>query len=375
MPEKISNPGMLKAFYDHGYVQRLGRSLAEVEGSFDATAFESLAGDGLADLELKARTEQICAAMGQCLPKDFATAVAVVQRAMGDPGPEPDDEGMGGFEFWPHVTFLSAFGLSNPEAALRAMRFFTQHYSCEFAVRAFLIEHPDLALEHVRQWSQDHDWRVRRLASEGTRPRLPWGQQIKAFIANPEPVVALLNGLHNDPRLIVRRSVANNLNDIAKDHPDRAVEAAAAWFNTGQPGSQWTVKHGLRPLIKQGHRGALAILGFEGGEGVEVSELHLDPAQPHIGSTADLSFTVLNRETGIVNVVIDYALGRTLAKGKRGEKVFKLRNMALKPDQAVTVATTLRFKQLSTPTYYPGPHAVRILINGRVAAERLFRLN
>lgn len=368
------DPASLKTFFDGEYVSWLADTLQQAEQSFDPAGFAQLACDGLDELELKARTVQIAHAMGQALSDDFTHAAQVVQRAMGDPGPPPEDEGMGGVRFWPHVSFLSAFGLSEPEAALRAMRRFTQHFSCEFAIRDFLIHHPELTMQHVLEWSRDPDWRVRRLASEGTRPRLPWGQKLKAFVADPEPVLNLLDAMHDDPQLIVRRSVANNLNDIAKDHPDRAVKVAERWFSTGHAGSKWTVKHGLRTLIKQGHPGALAVLGFSGGDGVEVAVLSLNPAAPKIGDSVELTLRMQNGETAPVNLVVDYALQRTLANGKKGEKVFKLRTLTLNPSETAEITTRLHFKQLSTRTYYPGEHAVRVLINGRVAVELEFDL-
>lgn len=372
--DKVMDPASLKTFFDGQYVSWLADTLQQAEPSFDPAGFAQVACDGLDELELKARTVQIAHAMGQALSDDFTHAAQVVQRAMGDPGPPPEDEGMGGVRFWPHVSFLSAFGLSEPETALRAMRRFTQHFSCEFAIRDFLIHHPELTMRHVLEWSRDPDWRVRRLASEGTRPRLPWGQKLKAFVADPEPVLNLLDAMHDDPQLIVRRSVANNLNDIAKDHPDRAVKVAERWFSTGHAGSKWTVKHGLRTLIKQGHPGALAVLGFSGGDGVEVAVLSLTPAAPKIGDSAELTLRMQNGETAPVNLVVDYALQRTLANGKKGEKVFKLRTLTLNPSETAEITTRLHFKQLSTRTYYPGEHAVRVLINGRVAAELEFDL-
>ena len=374
MVDKAMDPASLKTYFDAEYVAWLATKLRDVDPAFDQSAFSDTACEGLNDLELKARVEQISRVLGRFLPDDFARAVSLVQQSMGDPGPPPRDEGMGGVEFWPHVTFLSAFGLAEPEPALKAMRVFTQHFSCEFCVRAFLIKHPKLTLTHIRQWSVDPDWRVRRLASEGTRPRLPWGQQLKGFMKDPAILLDLLDGMHADPKLIVRRSVANNLNDIAKDHPDQAVKVAQRWFASGDAGSQWTVKHGLRTLVKQGHSGALAVLGFKGGEGVRVSDLRLSPETPHIGGAAGLSFRLHNSEAEPVKLVVDYALQRTLARGKKGEKVFKLRTLTLKPDEVVDLATTLRFKQLSTRTYYPGEHATRILVNGRVAAEIAFDL-
>jgi len=374
MVDKAMDPSELKSFFNAALIEEMGQAIQGVHPAFDAAGFSSTASNGIELLELKARSAQICRTMGQYLPAEFAAAVGILERAMGNPGPPRDVEIMGGFQFWPHVTFLSEYGLNEPDVALRAMKEFTKHCSCEFAIRFFLIEHRERTMKHVAAWVVDEDWRVRRLASEGTRPRLPWGQQLKDFVADPSPVEVLLDGLHDDPELVVRRSVANNLNDIAKDHPDRAAAIAKRWYATGKKGSQWTVKHGLRSLVKQGHADALAVLGFEGGDKVAVEALSVTPADPKIGGASEMAFTLRNGEAEAVNLVVDYALDRMLANGKRGEKVFKLKILTLEPGETASLRTNLRFKQLSTRTYYPGPHSVTVLINGRPAGTASFPL-
>ena len=374
MSEATYDPSAIKTFFSPALVREISADLKAVYAGFDASGFEAFACNGLEDLELKDRALLICGGFGRFLPDDFETAATTLLESMGEPEPAGGMEGMGGFKFLPHVSFLSEFGRATPEPALRLMKDYTRYFSCEFPIRFFIIDDEAHAMSHVRAWAEDDDWRVRRLASEGTRPRLPWAQQLKSFMADPSPVIDVLDGMHDDPELIVRRSVANNLNDIAKDHPDRAAKVAGRWHSNGTPGSQWTVKHGLRTLIKQGHKEALAVLGYKGGEGVEVQGVSLSDLNPIIGGSANLNFTLENTESQPVNMVVDYALRRTLANGKTGEKVFKLKLLTMKPGAKTDLKTTLKFKQLSTRTYYPGPHGIRVLINGREAASLDFDL-
>ena len=191
--------------------------------------------------------------------------------------------------------------------------------------------------------------------------------QLKGFIADPAPALALLDRLCDDPHETVRRSVANHLNDIAKDHPDLACRTAEAWQTGGSDGAAWTVRHGLRSLIKDGNAEALRILGFEGGAKVSVEGLRADPAAPGIGGSATLSFALRSGEQEPVNLVVDYILDRPLANGGRGRKTFKIGLCELQPGGIETFSKALRFKQLTTRTYHPGRHRIEIVLNGRIA--------
>ncbi|MEM1366331.1 MAG: hypothetical protein AAGH82_11345, partial [Pseudomonadota bacterium] len=163
----------------------------------------------------------------------FDDVCHVLLRAVGDPPSADGDEGIGSFDNLPFLDVVELFGHEDPGAALDALEQLTRHFSGEWAIRPLILQHNDLAMARIRDWSTHADWRVRRLASEGTRPRLPWGIQLKPFIADPEPVIAILDPMAADEHLIVRRSVANNLNDIAKDHPDRAANVASQWHASG----------------------------------------------------------------------------------------------------------------------------------------------
>lgn len=372
-PKEPANP-QLKDLFDRALVAELAQRLHAAHAPLDPDAFQKDATHNLEALELKQRSAQICAALGRHLPAGFEDAVAVLQQAMG-----PDDgggglEGFDGFAFMPFLDFIAAYGLEKPHAALDAMEYMTRYFSAEFAVRPFILRYPDQALPRLLRWTAHPDWRVRRLASEGSRPRLPWGQRLPPFVKDPAPVIDLLDRLYADENLVVRRSVANNLNDIAKDHPDLAADTAKRWWAAGDKDARWTVGHGLRTLIKQGHRGALAVLGFAGGDRIEPHDFCVVPQTVAVGGTVHFSLRLVSRENEAVRLVVDYALHRVLANGKKARKVFKLKQVELRPGEAVDLAGKQTFRQLSTRTYYPGPHAIEILANGRSLGTHAFEL-
>lgn len=198
--------------------------------------------------------------------------------------------------------------------------------------------------------------------------------QLKPFINDPSFVISILNQLYNDPNLVVRRSVANNLNDIASYHPDLAVETAQHWWDSGDELAQWTVRHGLRTLVKQGNKQALSILGFVGGDNIGVKNFQFQPLVVNIGDELNFSFNLVSEESENVNLVVDYVLHRVLANGKLSKKVFKLRQIELSPGEKITLSEKHKFKQLSTRTYYPGVHSIEIVVNGRSVGKYDFEL-
>ena len=230
-------------------------------------------------------------------------------------------------------------------------------------------------MARARQWARDADWRVRRLASEGLRPRLPWGERIPAFVADPAPVIAILDRLIDDPHANVRNSVANNLNDIAKDHPALAVATAARWSASGDESAVWIAKRGLRSLIKAGDPAALKTCGFDPCASCVITGFKLKPSRARIGGSIAFSFDLRLRAKTSARVAIDYVLARPLAGGTSAEKVFKLAVKTMPPNRAVTFQARLALKQLSTRRYYPGHYAITVVANGRRLARKAFTVS
>lgn len=232
---------------------------------------------------------------------------------------------------------------------MAAMYELTQVFTAEFCIRPFITAYPD-TMQRLRQWTADPSEHVRRLVSEGTRPRLPWAPQLPGFRQDPEPVIELLELLKDDPSDYVLRSVGNNLNDISKDHPHRALQVAAAW--APRP----VVRRGLRTLIKAGDPQALAILGYGEVRATATADV---PASIAIGQRLRLAVDVTTDGPVLVDVVVDFA-------GTRGprRKVFKGAELAT----SGTIRRTISFEQLSTRRVYPGPHTISVLLNGRELA-------
>jgi hypothetical protein len=205
---------------------------------------------------------------------------------------------------------------------------------------------------------------VRRLVSEGTRPRLPWAPRLRAFQEDPRPVIALLELLKDDAERYVQRSVANNLNDIAKDHPELAVEVSRRWLVDASPSRRWIVRHALRSLVKKGHRGALDVMGVGGKPRVDISGIRLAPATTRIGGEVRFSFEIVSTSRKTQELLVDFAVHYVKANGTARPKVFKLRKLALPPSGRVELGSAISLKGMTTRKHYPGRHGIEALING-----------
>ena len=364
----------LKTIFNQEIITDLAQRIKKVFPSFDSIGFEQDANQNLDNLELKQRSTQICTALTSYLPSKFEKATSILIQAMGEDDKSGGIEGYNGFCFMPFLDFVAVRGLDNPYIALDSLEKMTLHFSGEFAIRPFILKHPDITLPRLLNWTSHRDWRVRRLASEGSRPRLPWGIQLKPFIENPSFVIGILNQLYNDSNLVVRRSVANNLNDIAKDNPADALETAQHWWDCGDETARWTVRHGLRSLVKQGNKKALSILGFTGGDNIRVENFQFQPSVVMIGDELNFSCNLVSEELKNVHLVVDYILHRVLANSKLSKKVFKLRQIELSPGEKITLSGKHKFKQLSTRTYYPGVHSIELIVNGRSIGQYDFEL-
>jgi 3-methyladenine DNA glycosylase AlkC len=265
----------------------------------------------------------------------------------------------------PQNDFVAAYGLGHLDLSLQALYELTKRFTAEGAIRAFLQAYPQQTLARLAEWAEDPNCHVRRLVSEGTRPRLPLAPRLREFVKNPRPILALLERLKADPALMVRRSVANNLNDIAKDHPDLVVETLARWSKDTSPETQWLIGHAARTLLKQGHTGALELLGYPAATGISVVSLQLNQARVCMGE--DLLFTVDIRSTADApqSLMIDYVVHHLKANGKLAPKVFKLAKKQLSPGERLSLSKRHAFRPLSTRVYYPGRHALELQINGQ----------
>jgi 3-methyladenine DNA glycosylase AlkC len=269
--------------------------------------------------------------------------------------------------------FVEQFGQHDYEASLDALEHFTRYSSSEFAVRPFIAREPERTLARMLDWAGHRNEHVRRLASEGSRPRLPWGMRLPALIADPAPLVPILQRLRADPSEMVRRSVANNLNDIAKDHPAFVLALARRWHGESVA-TDALLKHACRTLLKRGDAGVLRLFGHHDDAQVRVSGFRFDAARLPIGGTLAFSFNVALRQAQTAKLRLEYAVDFVKARGGISRKVFKIGERTFEPGQRLCIERRHRFTDFTTRRHTPGPHRIAIIVNGVERAARMLRL-
>lgn len=365
---------MREVFFNEAGVRGLAADLHRAWPKFDADRFVRAVLPRFPELGLNERNYLIRDTLHAQLPPAFPDAAKILLRALGPERPNEGPEASAGFITMSLCAFVAEYGLAHRDLSLRALKELTKRFSAEFAIRPFLDREPAAVVEVLAKWARDPHAQVRRLVSEGTRPRLPWGMRLQKFVADPRPVLALLELLKEDPELFVRRSVANNLNDIAKDNPDLVVATLRRWKSSRRPETQWLVKHALRTLIKQGHPEALGLLGYGHGAAVKVTGLTLSHARLRIGETLAFHFDVRSTSAAAQPLMIDYAVHYRKANGELKPKVFKLKSLTLDPRATVRVAKRQPFRPIGIRPFYAGEHVIEILINGKPAGRATFNL-
>lgn len=356
----------MAAFKDEfsaGLVEALGRELRDAWPPFPLDRFVAEATDGLDARELKGRVALIGAALATTLPPDPGALEELVGRASGSPA-------FRGWMLWPFLDAVTERTLHDPDRGLPLLRALTSRASAEFAIRPFLRAHPATTFAHLAEWAGDPDEHVRRLVSEGTRPRLPWASRLTALVADPSPSLPLLHRLRDDPSEYVRRSVANHLNDIAKDHPDLAVAIAGSWVAGGGAHVERVVRHGLRGLLKAGHPGALAAVGVRVDDPIDVLAFSADPAALPIGGSVSVTCTIVTPGPREARAEIDLRVHYANAAGALTRRAtFRFARRALSPGTPETITRSIAFRPVSIRALHPGRHLLELQVNGSIVAD------
>lgn len=344
-------------------------------GVFEASPFVADVMTKLPALELKARINMIADVLAKYLPQDFQAAGDAIIAALPPPlDPTKTDDDFGHFIYAPLGVYVENRGLGADVArSLDLLEALTQRFSMEFSIRAFLNQSQAQTLERLRAWVDHDSYHVRRLVSEGTRPRLPWGQNVGLTVADTFP---LLDRLHADPTRYVTRSVANHLNDITKIAADDVVARLEQWQTAGDQHEKelgWMRRHALRGLVKAGQPGAMRHLGYDPDVAIDVARFGIDPVTLQRGERATVSATFLAKEAS--PLIVDYVIDFVKANGKTAPKVSKLKTLTAKAGQAITLEKTHHFKNDATTfVLYPGKHIIHLQVNGRIVATVPFTL-
>lgn len=361
-------------------VQAIGHHLQRVDAGLDRRGFEARALAGLDALELKARVLQVADALVATLPADVDRAAGLLEASLGPPGAGDDlsalrtsERGLAGWAVWPLTEAIARLAIDAPERGLAALHAMTQRLTAEFAIRPFIVRHPALCFATLARWVRDPSAHVRRLVSEGSRPRLPWGLRLQALVLDPTPTLPLLAALQDDPSEYVRRSVANHLNDIAKDHPARVAEWLVRHLPEAPAERRALLRHASRTLIKQGDPAVLAAWGLGQAFRGE-AQWTVAPARVAIGGELTLRLVLRSTAAKPQRLVIDYAVHHVKANGSTSPKVFKGWAIELGPREERALERRHSFKLVTTRRYHPGVHTVDLRINGQVLGEAALHL-
>lgn len=356
----------LKTFFNAALVRRLAGDIERVYAAFNSKAFVRSATKGLDELELLDRGRHISRALGKHLPPDYAKAIDILLESL---GPEHQTGellgvGMAPFFYLPHTIFVTEHGLDHFELSMKAQYELTKRFSAESSIRPFIARYPEKTFETLRAWTRDPDAHVRRLVSEGTRLRLPWAMRVPWLDANPDRVLALLELLKDDPASLVRRSVANNLNDLGKVHPELLARTAGSWLKDASAVRKALVEHALRSAVKRGNADALRLLGYGKTPKVSVEDVRLTPRRVPIGSSVSVSFVLRNRARDRQDLLVDLAVHFVKARGVTSRKVFKLKRVDLAPRASAQFSLKVSLKVHTTRKPKAGRHAVDVVVNG-----------
>lgn len=320
------------------------------------------------DMELKQRIRHTSTVLHAFLPADFPDAAELLMQLTRS---YLKNNKASGIEYCFLPDYIEQYGLEHPDIAIKAMETITQFITCEFAVRPFLIQHPKQMMAQMQAWSRHSNIHLRRFASEGMRPRLPWGKSVPQLKKDPAPILPILEQLKNDPSEYVRKSVANNLNDIAKDHPDRVIQIIKAWKGKHK-NTDWIIKHGSRTLLKQGHESVLDIFGLAFHSSIKHEPLRVLSKQVSIGKHLSFEFGIHSGREQVIR--IEYAIFFRKANGESGKKVFKISEKNYSKGARVTIQRKHSFKPITTRRYYPGKHSVALILNGKMFEPVDFQL-
>ena len=306
------------------------------------------------ELELKARGRKITMNLGKYLPADYRAAISIIDEVVAK---------CDSFFCILIPDFVEVYGQDevNWDLSINALELYTQYSSSEWAVRPFIINHEERMMAQMYAWSKHENEHVRRLASEGCRPALPWARALPKFKKDPAPVLPILEQLKTDPSPYVRNSVANNLNDISKTRPDIALKLAQDWYGENEY-TNWIVKHGCRTLLKKGNRDALAIFGCDDVTSIDVDEFTLGTASVSLGGNINFSFTIFAKEA--TDARLEYGIDYVKSNGKRNRKIFQISETSLKENAKKSYMRKHSFADVSTRKHYPGTHSITLFVNG-----------
>lgn len=363
----------LKYIYNNTFFKTLTAALEEAIEGFNSKHFLRDIHDAEWETkELKDRMKHISTVIKKHLnEKDFAKNTKQLEKiivALRKKGARENS-----FEYMFFPDFVEQYGIDDFKTSMKALEFITQFTSCEFAIRPFIKKYPKASMDQLLVWSTHKSHLVRRFSSEGCRPRLPWAMALPELKKDPQPILPILENLKADPSEFVRKSVANNLNDIAKDNPELVLKLAKRWKGKHAE-TNWIIKHGCRTLLKQAHQEVLNLFDLSHTVRCEISSLKLAQKSIAIGDHLNFSFELRNLEKKAAKLRIEYAIYYMKANQKQNRKLFKITENTYEPGKSYFFQRKQSFQDMTTRKHHLGKHALAIVVNGQELASVDFKL-
>ncbi|SMC77027.1 DNA alkylation repair protein [Moheibacter sediminis] len=363
---------LLKDIYSPLFYENFSNVLLETVPGFDKENFiSSIFDDDWNERELKSRMKHTATVLYEFMPKDFEAAGELIQKIILKIKEKPFTNSSFPFMFFPE--YIEKYGLDYFEISVKLIETVTQFISCEFTVRPFIIRYGNEMISKMTEWSIHENHHVRRLASEGSRPRLPWAISLPELKKNPSPILPLLENLKNDSSEYVRRSVANSLNDISKDNPQVTLSIAKKWKGLGKE-TDAIIKHGSRTLLKQGNTEIMSHYGLVNSDKVFISDFELVNSRIKIGDYLEFSFKIENQEENAVPVRLEYGIYYLRQNGSWSKKVFKISERILLSNEILIVSRKQSFKIITTRKFYGGIQKISIIVNGHERCVEEFEI-
>jgi len=379
----IKKGELLKNMYNEQFFDRFTKDLKCVINDFDTCKFVSKIMDSeWENRELKQRNEHIATVLRDFLPADYRKAIAkilelleTVKDTLPDYSEINDTQFSLSFEYgWILDNFVEKYGLDDYETSIKAIEKLTQFTSCEFAVRPFIIKYPNEMMSQMLVWSKHEHWGVRRLASEGCRPRLPWAMALPNLKKNPAPIIPILENLKNDPSRFVRLSVANNLNDIAKDNPKTVIDLVKKWQGKSSE-IDWIIKHGCRNLLKEGNQEVMELFGFGStAKNIDIQNFNISTPKVKVGDSLEFEFKLLNNNNKKTKIRLEYGIYYQKANGTLTKKVHRISEKEYAENSTTQITRKHPFCVVTTRKLHLGLHQVAVIINGNEFEKYGFEL-
>lgn len=362
-----------KDWFDSDAALALADQVSRVYPDFDSERFVRLITRGIGALEFKARVNKFARMLRESLPEDYFDALSILIDSLPEPL-ENCESPMDGWLQWPIGEFIALYGLDYFDDSFEAMELLTQVFTAEFAVRPFVLNYPRESIERLGSLTDHENPHVRRWCSEGLRVRLPWGVVLRELESDPSPILPVLEALKDDPELYVRRSVANNLNDLSKLHPDLVVGICRSWLRERSEKRVWLARQALRTLTKEGHAEALELFGYRPvGEKVTV-DFKVAPRSVLLGESVRLWAIFHNLSQRAVSLSVELVFHLVRAGEKSAPKIFRWKSFSLPPGQKFELEKSHKMESNTSRELYPGLHRVELQVNGEVLAAGQFQL-